>query len=119
MIASVLFKVAPPTVNKLLAPVLKPPVAVVKPVTPNVPPTVALLVTCKAVPAELNVLMPVNVLSPAIVWATVLSKPALVPSATARFKVVPVMLAPLAVDVPETAPTLVMPVSQSLYAPFS
>ena len=47
-----------------------------------------------------------KVLAPPRVWVVVEISPAFVPSATARFRVLPVMVAPLAVGVPETAPTV-------------
>ena len=49
------------------------PAVVDAPVTPNVPPTVALLVTASPVPAEVNDAAPENVFAPAAVCAVVRS----------------------------------------------
>ena len=100
-----LFKVAPPFVNRLPLPVVSPPLAVVKPVTPRVPPMVALLVTCKAVPAELKVLTPVKVLAPdkeAKPQAELLCKQTVPLASGSKIELVPV--GAVAVKVVELAP---------------
>src|SRR5476651_792779 len=81
-----------------------PPVVIVRPL-----PMTAALVTLRPVPAAVKKASAFKVLLPAKVWAAVLTRPALLPSATARFKVEPVIVAPLAVGLP-TAPTLLTPV---------
>ena len=58
-------KVLPWLIKLVPVPTVSPPVAVVKPVTPSVPPIVALLVTLSAVPAALKVFAAVNVFAPA------------------------------------------------------
>ncbi len=66
--------VPPVTVRLLLAPMVTSPVtanvelSVVAPLTPNVPPMVALLVTASPVPIALKVVVPVKVLAAVPVW---------------------------------------------------
>src|SRR5665213_2153622 len=80
-----------------------PPVVMVRPL-----PMVAAFWTVRPVPAPFRATSPVKVFSPAKVWLVVLTRPALLPSATARFRVVPVIVAPLVVGVAETGPTLLI-----------
>ena len=50
-----------------------------------------------------------RVLAPPIVWTPLVSTPPLLPSAAVRVRMLPEIVAPLALAVPEIAPTLVTP----------
>lgn len=100
--------VAPvPTVNVLIPLTAVFPFKVVAPVTPNVPPSDVAPVPTVNVLVPLTAVFPLNVLAPAKVCAAVVTTPPFVPSAGARFNTFDVMLAPLAVEDPKNAPTLV------------
>src|SRR5665213_1038434 len=87
-----------------------PPAVIVKPL-----PTVAAWLTLKPVPAPLKMASARKVLAPPMFWVPVEIRPGLVPSATSKFRVEPVMVAPLA-DAAPTVPTLLMPVPPVLVA---
>ena len=70
---------------------------------------VKLAVTSELLIAAAELTAPLNVLSPAKVCALVVTIPGFVPSAGAKLRELPEILAPLEVEVPETALTDVTP----------
>ena len=91
------------TAVRLLAPLIAPAL-----VTPKLP---------ALIPVPPMMIPPLKVLAPAIVWATVLTMPGFVPSATPNVIVLPLMLAPLAIEVALKVPIVVTPLLAAAQVP--
>src|SRR5665213_1322566 len=93
-----------------------PPAVIVKPL-----PTVAAWLTLKPVPAPLKMASARKVLAPPMFWVPVEIRPGLVPSATSKFRVEPVMVAPSLLFVSESivpidvTPELLLPVVKATH----